>query len=108
MKRYFVSCESGGEAFEDADGEFVMFEDAQEAVDEALEEGNTLVERVLAAADELQRQLTEVTEERDQLRAMLDLADALRNKDRGYTLDAVGSPTGKLSIPQSSWFKEKK
>lgn len=31
---------------------------------------------------ELQRQLAEVTKERDQLRAMLNLADALRNKER--------------------------
>ena len=32
--------------------------------------------------DGLQRQLAEVTKERDQLRAMLNLADALRNKER--------------------------
>lgn len=31
---------------------------------------------------ELQRQLAEVTKERDQLRAMLNLADALRNRER--------------------------
>jgi rRNA maturation protein Nop10 len=31
---------------------------------------------------ELQRQLAEVTEERDQLRAMLNLADALRNREK--------------------------
>jgi len=30
----------------------------------------------------LQRQLDEVTKERDQLRAMLNLADALRNRER--------------------------
>lgn len=40
-------------------------------------------ERVLDAAEELKRQLDEVTRERDQYKAVCVLADALRNLERG-------------------------
>lgn len=47
-----------------------------------IDELNSDVASLEASLAETKRQLAEVTKERDQLRAMLNLADALRNKER--------------------------